>query len=127
VTYTVQQNVSPTPRTGRLTIAGLPFTVTQQAANGCTYSLSPSPDYFDYTGGPDTITVSTQPGCVWSATTKTRWVTITSTPTGTGTGTFDISVQQSSLRGTRNGSIAVADQTLTVSQTGNTGCRTGCL
>ena len=65
IRYTVATN-NGADRTGKITVNGLNFNVTQPGLN-CTFSVSPTNiavDRFEHTG---TITVNTQPGCEWSA------------------------------------------------------------
>ena len=122
VNFSVQQNTITSPRTGTLTIAGQTFTVTQDAAVGsCTYSISPTSQNFQASGGIGSVTVTTQSGCAWSATSNASFVTITSGSSGSGNGTVSFSVAQNTITSPRSGTMTVAGQTFTVTQSAATG------
>jgi hypothetical protein len=115
VGYSVAANGSTSPRTGTLTIGGQAFTITQ-AGGSCTYSVSPAAPSFAASGGPGTVTLTTQAGCAWNATTGASWVTIAGTGAGTGSGTIDYTVATNPSASTRSGTIAVGGQVVTISQ-----------
>jgi hypothetical protein len=62
----------------------------------CSYSVSPSSASFTTSGGSGSITVTTQSGCAWSASSGVSWITITSGSSGTGSGTVAYSVTSNS-------------------------------
>jgi hypothetical protein len=62
----------------------------------CSYSVSPSSASFTTSGGSGSITVTTQSGCAWSASSGVPWITITSGSSGTGSGTVAYSVTSNS-------------------------------
>ena len=115
VAFDVQANTGP-ERTGTLTIAGQVFTLTQ--ASGCTYSIAPTSRAFDGSGGTDAVTVTAPAGCTWTAQVSAAalgWMAILSGAQGTGNGTVEYIVAPLFF-GARNGTIAIAGQTFTVSQ-----------
>lgn len=82
----------------------------------CTYSISPTRATYGTAGGAGRIDVTTQPGCPWTATSNSPWITITGA-TGSGTGTVTYTVAQYVGKPKkRNGSITVAGQTVTIQQ-----------
>ena len=81
----------------------------------CTYSVSPTTRIFPSAGGPGTFSVTTQPGCSWSASENASWITITSGQSGNGSGS--VGYQVSANTGpTRSSTITVQGRTHTVYQ-----------
>jgi hypothetical protein len=117
VTYTVQANPATAARSGTITINGQTFTVTQAAA--CTYAIYPTVRPFTANSSASgRFTVITQSGCSWSATTTAPWITITEgSGSTTGTGRVRYTVAANTTNATRVGTITVAGQTHTVTQT----------
>jgi hypothetical protein len=123
VSYSVASN-SGSSRTGTLTIAGQTFTVSQAAASTpCSFSISPTSNSVSSSGGTGQVSVSTSPsGCSpdsWTATSNVSWATITSGSSGSGSGTVGYSVASNSSS-SRTGTLTIAGQTFTISQSGNT-------
>ncbi len=118
VAFSVEQNLSPLPRSGGITISpsGPSFVISQAGASTCTYSLSPTGALLSSNGGSGTVAVSTQPGCVWSAATTDPWILITDGATGTGSGSFIYSVEPNPLSTSRTGKITVVDKSFGVFQ-----------
>jgi len=74
-------------RTGTLTIAGQTFTVNQVRCSG---TLSPeSQSNVPATGGPFSVSLTTQTGCQWTVTSNVTWMTITNGSSGTGSKTVN--------------------------------------
>ncbi len=113
VSYSVQANPG-VARSGSLTIAGQTFTVTQ-AAQACSYSLTPQSASLPASGGAGSFTVASAAGCQWSAAWQASWITVTAGANGNGNGTVSYSVQANS-GSARTGTITVAGQTFTVTQ-----------
>jgi sugar lactone lactonase YvrE len=98
-------------------------TTVNSAAQGCTYSLSPTSQSFPFAGGSGTITITTESGCAWSVTNTLTWVTLTTSASGTGTGTVGFQVAQGA-DAARTGTLAIAGQTFNLTQDGIGGpCR----
>jgi hypothetical protein len=108
VDYQVDANVGP-GRAAVVRIANQPHYVTQEAGNGCTYTITPTETLFTASGGDGSIEITTQAGCDWTALTTEPWMTLTSTGNGTGSATVTFSVipNQGSQR---TGAVLVADQ-----------------
>ena len=116
VTFSVAANTGAA-RTGTLTIAGQTFTVTQ--AGGCTYSISPTTQSPGTAGGAGSTAVTAGSGCTWTAASNDGWITLTSSANGSGndTATFTVAANSGPAR---TGTLTIAGQTFTVTQTG--GC-----
>ncbi|HYN07393.1 MAG TPA: BACON domain-containing carbohydrate-binding protein [Vicinamibacterales bacterium] len=107
-------------RTGRLTIGGQLFTVTQAAATipgpVCQYSLNPTSLSVGTAGViASSVAVTAGVGCSWTATTASPWILITSGASGTGPGTVLLSVGVNS-GAARTGAVTIAGQTFSVTQ-----------
>jgi hypothetical protein len=115
VEYTANAN-SGAARSGTLSIAGQTFTVTQAAAPPpCSYSISPTSQSLDATGGSGTVAVTSSSGCAWTASSNASWITITTGASGSGNGSVAFNVAANSGGG-RSGTLTIAGQTFTVSQ-----------
>jgi len=117
VSYAVTANSTGSQRTGSATIAGQTFSVTQAAA-ACSYSIAPTSRSHGAGAESGTIAVTTASGCSWTAVSNAAWVAITSGSNGTGNGTVSYSTQANSAVGPRTGTLTVAGQTFTVTQSG---------
>src|SRR5262249_20346124 len=119
VGYAVAANLTTTPRTGTLTIAGQIFTVTQAGAP-CTFTLdatSVSPGAAATTG---TVGVTASVGsCTWTATSNApTWLTVTAGSSGTGNGTVTYAVAANLTTTPRSGTRRRAADPFTVTQAG---------
>ena len=121
VNYSVPANPSPSERGGTLTIAGRTFTLSQAAGVSCKYTISPESQSFSESGGTDSVSVSTQSGCAWSVVRNASFITVTSGGSGSGSGTVAYLVLANDFRNPRTGTLTIAGQTFTVSQTGASG------
>ena len=128
------------PETGVLswqnpTVAGSPHTITIRATNTagyddeswqltvvpdgvCTYFISPTSEHFSSSGCTGSVSVTTESGCDWTATSNDGWITITSGSSGSGNGTVSYSVSSNSSTGSRTGTMTIAGNTFTVTQEG---------
>jgi hypothetical protein len=113
--FTVAANAGAA-RTGTLTVANQTVTVNQAAAP-CSYSVTPTNVSIEPAGGTGTpISVSTSSGCAWTASSHVNWVTILNGASSTGAGSVTYSVQPNTGNA-RTGTLTVAGQTVTISQT----------
>ncbi len=122
VSYSVAANTSSAPRNGTITIAGKTFSVSQSGSAGCSFSLNPASRNFAAGGGAGSVGVTAQAGCSWTAVSNDSWIMITGGASGSGDGTVSYSVGINSSGVTRTGSITIAGQTHTVTQTGASSC-----
>jgi hypothetical protein len=114
VRYNVAANPVGTPRQGTMTVAGKTFTVDQDATP-CSFTIDPTSQTIAKSGGPGTVSVTTIPGCSWTATSQDSWIVVTAGGSGTGNGTVTYTVA-SNPGGSRKGTIRIAGRTFTVQQ-----------
>jgi uncharacterized repeat protein (TIGR03803 family) len=118
VEYSVPGNTNTVALTGTMTIAGQTFTV-NQAAGGCAFSISPKAGQFKATGGQSSVNVKASLGdCAWTAASNDSFITITAGTNGVGSGAVSYSVAANTNTAALTGSITVAGQTFTITQTG---------
>lgn len=113
VTFSVAANSATAGRTGTLTIAGATFTVTQAAAP-CAYTVAPQSLTVGSRVTTGTISVTTQAGCAWSATTAAAWMTLTGSGPGSGGASYTIAENAGTT--VRTGTLVVAGRSVTVTQ-----------
>jgi len=85
---------------------------------GCTYSINPTSKSFAAGGGTDTVAVTTQAGCAWTAMSNATWITITAGASGNGSGSVSYSVASNAGNPPRTGTMTIAGRTFTVDQSG---------
>ena len=100
------------PAIGADDLAGLTFIY---PASGCTYSLSSNSTQVPALASSFSVTVTTQPGCVWSVTGNPPWVT-PNPSTGTGSGTLQLGIATNSTTSGRNVTLAIGGQSHTITQ-----------
>ena len=86
----------------------------------CTYSISQTNASFSASGGTGSVSVTTQPGCTWTASSGASWLTITSGKNGTGNGVISYSVSANTNTDARTASSTFAGKVFTVAQSGAT-------
>lgn len=84
----------------------------------CDYSISPGAQSFKARGGTGSISVMTEGGCGWQASSNADWITITAGSNGAGNGTVTYSIAANPRARKRKGSITIAGQTLSIKQKG---------
>jgi uncharacterized protein (TIGR03437 family) len=92
-------------------------TLNGTGGSGCTYSLSATGRLQPSAGGSGRVTVSTSPGCAWTATPKSSWLGVASA-SGAGSASFSFTVQANPKDGARQGVISIAGQTIAIAQAG---------
>ena len=86
-------------------------------APDCTFTLSRDHQSFAGNGGSGTVNVTaSDPGCAWTASTTSPFITINSGTPGMGNGTVQYSVAANPNSTIRNATIIIGDQTFTVYQ-----------
>jgi hypothetical protein len=119
---TVNYSVAPSsgaPRSGTLTVANQTFMVNQEAIGCGSFGISPTNQSFNSSGGTDSVTVTAVAACAWTATSNASWITITSGATGSGNGSVGYSIAANASSSQRTGTMTVATQIFTVTQTGS--------
>jgi hypothetical protein len=84
------------------------------AAVSCSYTISPTSKSFTSTGGSDRVSVTS--GCAWTATSNAAWISITAGASGVGNGAVSYTVAPNTATTSRTGTLTVAGQTFTVTQ-----------
>ncbi|HET6978751.1 MAG TPA: M36 family metallopeptidase [Pyrinomonadaceae bacterium] len=81
----------------------------------CSFSINPTSASFAAAGGSASVTVTTTPGCNWTAASNNSFITITSGASGSGSGTVNYSVAANTSTA-RSGSMTIAGLNFGVSQ-----------
>ena len=123
VTFNAAANPSSTLRTGTLTVAGQTVTVTQDGTT-CSFGVSPTAATLTSAAGSSTTGVTAPGGCNWTAASNAAWLSVTGGASGSGDGTVTFSAAANPSTAQRVGTLTVAGQTVTVTQTG-IGCTFG--
>ncbi len=89
-------------------------------SGGCTYTISPKSQSFTTGGGSGSVAVAAGAGCAWTAVSNAAWITITGGSSGSGNGTVNYYVS-SNTGSARTGTMTIAKQTFSVSQSGTGG------
>lgn len=121
--YQVLANTGP-GRSAVIEITDQVHFVTQQAGNGCTYSIDPADDNFLGPGGYGSFEIVARQDCQWTASTTAPWLALTSSPTGTGSATLTYTVDPNTTT-RRVGAVLVADKIHHISQDVLNGCDHG--
>lgn len=91
----------------------------QISVGSCTYTLGPTNQIVQQSGGTASIQVTTQTGCSWTASAGfASWITL-SGASGTGSGTIYASTQANNTGSTQTGYITVDGQDVAVIQPGS--------
>jgi hypothetical protein len=114
LTYRVAANSSSSERKGRITVNEKRVELTQAGAP-CRYGISPAQLLVDAIGGQQTVAVSAQSGCRWTAESQAPWITVASGQSGTGGGQVALAIAPNDGP-QRTGAVRIAGQTLTVTQ-----------
>ena len=114
VGYTVSANNNVEARTGHVYVSGHVHTITQ---SGIGAELENDTASFESAGGSGQVTVIAQAGKGWTARSNVSWITLNKTE-GVGTSSLSYTVAPYQEVSTRVGTLIVAGETFTVSQTG---------
>ena len=86
----------------------------------CTYTVAPTTQSVLRGGGSHSAAVTTTSGCDWTGVSNsTNWITVTSGSSGTGDGTVTYNVAARTSASSRTGTLTIAGQTVTVTQSGH--------
>jgi Leucine-rich repeat (LRR) protein len=85
---------------------------------GCTYSISPTTDYYPSGGGGGSVSVTAPAGCAWTSISNDSWIIRTSGASGSGNGTVDYlaAINGPPPGPLRTGTMTIAGQTFRVYQ-----------
>ena len=119
VSYTVAANTSINSRMGRLTIAGLTYTVNQAGRSVTT--TGGGPFSFGPDGGSASFSIASENNAAWTVLNTNAWITVASGASGTAPASciFIVSPYGSPLVA-RSGFLTVGSNVITVSQSGYT-------
>jgi hypothetical protein len=110
-------------RSALLTIATLLVAVSQQAGPNdrteCRFSLDPGAHTIPAAGGSGSFSLSTLPGCAWSAVSNQSWITIVSSANVIGSSNVQYRVEPNLSTSTRSGAIAAGTRRHVVQQEGS--------
>ena len=113
VAMTISPNTSVSQRMGTVTIAGRPFTVTQQGLS-CVYTVTPATLATPATGTSSTLSIATTAGCAWTASGMPSWITIT-TASQSGPGSLAYTVAANTGLA-RSATLTIAGRPVVVNQ-----------
>jgi hypothetical protein len=122
INYSVANNSGSAQRTGIITIGGQTHTVAQSGNTPCTFTVSPLNQTYTASATTGTISITTSNNCNWLATSNAGWITITSNNSGTGNSTITYSITSNNTTSQRVGTITIAGQVYTVTQSGTIPC-----
>ena len=97
------------------------------AASICAYGLNTTAAFFGVAGGAGSVTVTSSPGCSWTAASNDPFVTITSGSTGVGSGTVSFAVASNERANPfysvgRIATMSIAGVSFTISEEGSNTC-----
>jgi hypothetical protein len=125
----VKIKVDPNPdsaaRTGTITVAGKPVTVTQAGTTGCEYLVTPERMVFDNEPGSQTFTIALPAGCPgkgWGATSPDKWFKLQDFTGGPGGGTVKVTLSDNNNSSPRAAILMVAGKRREVIQYGKRPC-----
>jgi len=87
----------------------------------CSFSTTPSSQLFPAAGGQGSVTVATGPSCTWAAASNSSWIVLTSSGSGSGNDPVTFEVRENPASTSRQGSLTVAGETVTIIQNGGQG------
>jgi Putative binding domain, N-terminal/Viral BACON domain len=105
-------------RSGSVLVGGQRSTVTQigTASSPCSYTISSTSQNVGAAGGTGTpVAVSTQAGCLWTASSGAQWITITSGASGAGNGSVGFTVA-ANTGAARTAALTIAGHAFSVTQ-----------
>jgi uncharacterized repeat protein (TIGR03803 family) len=91
--------------------------------NDCKFSISSYNAAFGAAGGSGSVGVTASDGCAWTAASNDSFIRITSGSSGSGNGTLDYTVAATTSSNDLTGTMTIAGQTFTVTQSGLSACR----
>jgi trimeric autotransporter adhesin len=86
----------------------------------CNYSITPTSQQFNASGGSGSVNVAAGSGCNWTAVSNANFIAVTSGASGSGNGTVNFNVAANTSANQRTGTLVIAGQTFTVTQASTT-------
>lgn len=118
VTYFVTTNLSPSARSGVLTVAGLNYSVVQDGVT-CSYKISPTNRVHGYAATTNSWSVTVSNPCPWSVVNTNPWITILSAASGVGNGTVSYALSANTVSANdRVGTVVIGGQLSQIIQHG---------
>ena len=117
VTYTLAANSSNAVRSGYVQIGDKNLFVTQSGV-GCTISISPGSRTHGSASASNSIAVTAQVGCAWSALETNSWISFLTNPNGSGNGAVTYQLTANTNLQARTGAIYIGGQPFLVTQAG---------
>jgi len=114
VGYAVENNLTPTARSGTISIGNAVFTV-NQAANPCRTTLTlQGGSGVTADGGTRMLNVETT--CQWTALPSADWITVSAPNGATGNGAVTLNIARNTTARTRSASVTVGNQSVVINQ-----------
>jgi hypothetical protein len=105
---------------GQRLSAAIPTSICNSGSGGCSsacaYVVTPTSATIPARSTTGSITVTTGAGCNWTAVSNAPWLTILSGATGSGNGTVQVRATSNESASARVGTLTVASQTVTLTQ-----------
>ena len=122
VTYTALPNSNAAARTGTLTVNGQTFTLTQAGGAACTFVLAGS-NSLGSGGGAGQVTITTQPGCAWIASSDASWLAIDAAAvSGVGNGVITYQAAANTTTTPRIVHVSAGTASYPITQAAPSGC-----
>lgn len=121
VEYHIVANPTAYQRTLQFSIADK-ILIINQAGLQCSYSLQPTSIEHSAQATTATIQVTAPEGCAWSAGSNDAWISLLNGNNGNGTGTTTYYITENATPYTRQGTLKIADQFITLKQSSPSSC-----
>ena len=122
--WTLRVSVDPNTggaRTGTITVGDATVAV-DQAGVACALDVFPTTIQVSAAGGQRTTTVTSAPGCVWTASSGATWITVPAS-SSTGSSSLTLTAAANPDAASRTGKILIAGRAITIVQAGiGSGC-----
>ena len=113
IAYRVAENPDSAPRRTTIDVNDVKAAINQAAS--CRYQVAPLTAGIDTAGGTIAVDVQTDASCEWTAASEAAWIRVNAGAKGNGNGAVTLAVDASSGPA-RSGTVRVAGQTITVTQ-----------
>jgi hypothetical protein len=127
VLYSARPNAAAESRTATVSVESQRHTVTQSGRTPppCTFALAPDRTDVGKDAIDGSFSVSTAPGCAWTASSTAPWLAVTAGSPGVGPGLVAYTIARNTNYAGRDAGIVVGDRTFAVHQSGDTGVPRG--